>query len=66
MGNLKDVANRAKKLNLNHDPRVDEVIRDIERVTDNVSLTALREATEVRNATAKQMKSLADKINQWF
>lgn len=66
MGNLKDVANRAKKLNLNHDPRVDEVIRDIERVTDNVSLTALRETTEVRSATAKQMKSLADKINQWF
>ena len=66
MGNLKDVANRAKKLNLNHDARVDEVIADIEKVTNSVTLTALRETTEVRNATAKQMKSLADKINQWF
>ena len=66
VGNLRDVCKRAKKLNINNDERVDEVVDEIEHALVSITPQTLRESDYVRATTAKRMDEISKKLNQWF
>lgn len=66
VGNLRDVCKRTKKLNINNDERVDEVVDEIEHALVSITPQTLRESDYVRATTAKRMDEISKKLNQWF
>lgn len=64
--NLQEVAARAKKLNINDDSRVSEIVGQIEKITKNVTPNTLRESQAVRSMTSQAMASMRTKISQYF
>ena len=64
--NVKDVCKRAKKLNINNDARIDEIIKDIEDALVSITPQTLRESDQVRATTQKRMDAVSKKLNQWF
>jgi len=51
--------------NLNDDPRVAELVADIERMLAGVDATALRKDEGLRVSTADKARALADKLATW-
>lgn len=64
--NLQDVCKRAKKLNINGDERVAEIVNQIESITNNLMPSTLRESEVVRATTSAVMAGVRSKINAWF
>ena len=66
VSNIHSICERAKKLNINHDNRVDEIVSEMEHAMKHVDASSLRESQVVRATTAKQMEKIQEKLNQWF
>ena len=66
VSNVLDVCERAKRLNINHDERINELVEDCEAALAGVDAQALRESDAVRKTTANKMSDIEKKLNQWF
>ena len=66
MSNVKDIAVRAKKLNINSDTRIDETCAEVLSVLQNVTPDDLRTSPVTRSSVAARMTKLEKKINEWF
>lgn len=66
VSNVWDICRRAKGLNINHDPRIDEIISETEGILKNVDAQILREIPEVREHVQDEMSKLENKLSQWF
>lgn len=66
VSNVHDITKRAKKLNINNDETINELIELIEDELGGVTANELRVHSDVRSATAESMRSVATKINQYF
>lgn len=64
--NLNDVIERGRTLNINNDPRIEEVLKDIEYAAKSITPNSLRESPIVRSTTQKAMAEVDKKISQWF
>ena len=66
VSNVKDIAVRAKKLNINNDDRIDETCAEVLSVLQNITPDDLRTSPVTRSSVAARMTKLEKKINEWF
>jgi hypothetical protein len=64
--NVTDVCERARKLNIAGDPRVEEIIGDIEKSIGGVEPDALRLSDATRERVANDMSATEKKLAAWF
>lgn len=66
VGNVKDICERARKLNINGDQRVEEIVREAESILCGVSAETIKGDEEVAKDVASKMSDVESKLAQWF
>lgn len=66
VSNVTDACERAKKLNINNDPRIDEAVNEVSALLDGVSPDDLRESDALRSHVGKKMTEMESKMASWF
>lgn len=66
VGNIKDICCRARKLNINNDPRIEEICTQAEGIICGVTASDLKEDGEIRDLVSSEMQEVENKLSQWF
>lgn len=66
VGNLLDACDRATSLNINHDARVDEAIKEVRDIIGNTTADDLREDAGLRKEVGTKMSELEATMSSWF
>lgn len=66
VGNVKDICERARRLNFNNDPRVTEVCDAAEGILYGVDARMIKDNAEMAEDVASKMSDVEAKLSQWF
>ena len=66
VSNMREACEVAKKLNINHDERIDKLVELLDSALENVTPEVLRESQQVRESTAKKLDGINSKLKEWF
>lgn len=66
VSNVEDACERAKRLNINHDSRIDEVVDEMSALIKGVTPDDLREDVALRASVGGAMSELEKKMASWF
>lgn len=66
VSNVTDACERAKKLNINNDERINEAVNEVTALLDGLSPEDLRESDALRAHVGKKMTEMENKMASWF
>lgn len=64
--NVTDITERARKLNINNDERIDGLIEAMDKAVAGLSPEAIRQSDALRATAVKRMKEVEAKAAEWF
>lgn len=66
VSNVRDACERAKALNINHDERVEEVVKEVSELLGSTTPDDLREDEVLRAHMGKKMSEIEATMSSWF